>query len=62
MVALTSGEKKRFLEALKTDEEFRLAVAGLIGLSEILQELHRIHEDIRKLWEKSWSTISVLRK
>jgi len=62
MVALTSGEKKRFLEALKTDEEFRLAVAGLIGLSEILQELHRIHKDIRKLWEKSWSTISVLRK
>ena len=49
MVALTSEEKKRFLEALKTDEEFRLAVAGLIGLGKILQELRRIHEDIRKL-------------
>ncbi len=53
MTALTSEEKKRFLEALKTDEEFRLAVAGLLGLGEILEELRRIHEDIRRLWLKS---------
>ncbi len=53
MASLSVDEKKRFLKALEEDEEFRYAVAGKLGLSEILQELKRIHEDIRKLWLKS---------
>jgi hypothetical protein len=28
---LSPEEKRRFLKALETDEEFRLAVAGLLG-------------------------------
>jgi len=38
-VSLSAEEKQRFLRALEEDEEFRLAVAGLIGLREILEEL-----------------------
>ena len=38
-VSLSEEEKRRFLRALEEDEEFRLAVAGLIGLREILEEL-----------------------
>ncbi len=41
------------LELIKTDEEFRLTIAGAIGLQNILEELRRIHEDIRRLWLKS---------
>jgi len=36
--------KKTFLDLLKKDEEFRLAVAGLIGLEAILNELKKLHE------------------
>ncbi|BES81695.1 hypothetical protein [Pyrodictium abyssi] len=43
--------KQRFLELLKRDEEFRLAVAGLIGLREILEELRRLREDSNKRFE-----------
>jgi len=45
--------KKRILELLKTDEEFRYAIAGLIGLKDVLDELRKLREDIRKLYEKS---------
>ena len=45
--------KKRILELLKTDEEFRYAVAGLIGLKDVLDELRKLREDIGKLYEKS---------
>jgi hypothetical protein len=47
------------LRLLKEDEEFRYAVAGLIGLEEILkrldrneQELVRLREDMAKMFEK----------
>jgi hypothetical protein len=30
-----SPEEKKFLESLKKDEEFRYAVAGILGYSEI---------------------------
>jgi hypothetical protein len=50
--------KSRILRMLKEDEEFRYAVAGLIGLEEILkrldrneQELVRLREDMVKLRE-----------
>ncbi len=45
--------KAKILELLEKDEEFRYAVAGKIGLLEILKRLDRIEEEIRKLWEKS---------
>jgi len=38
---------------LKRDEEFRLAVAGLLGYREILDELRRLREDFNKLYQKS---------
>ena len=40
----TSKLKKRFLELLKTDEEFRYTVAGYIGLGEILETLKELRE------------------
>jgi hypothetical protein len=39
--------KWEFLELLKSDEEFRLAVAGLLGLDTILSELKRLREDFQ---------------
>ncbi|MGC8666443.1 MAG: hypothetical protein ACP5UK_07160, partial [Conexivisphaera sp.] len=52
MSSLSSEEKRRFLRALKEDEEFRYTVAGYLGLSEILERLDRHEEAIRKLWEE----------
>ena len=43
--------KSRILRLLKEDEEFRYAVAGLIGLEEILRRLDRNEEEIAKLRE-----------
>jgi len=50
-VALTPEEKRRFLKALEEDKEFKMAVAGAIGLGEILEELKRLREDFEK-WIK----------
>ena len=49
--------KKRFLELLKSDEEFRLAVAGLLGLDTVISELKKLREDFQvfvKEQEKRW--------
>jgi hypothetical protein len=49
--------KREFLELLKSDEEFRLAVAGLLGFETLLNELKRLREDFQafvKLEEKRW--------
>ncbi|MCL7394392.1 MAG: hypothetical protein LZ169_06190, partial [Thaumarchaeota archaeon] len=50
--------KSRILKLLREDEEFRYAVAGLLGLEEILKrldrheaELVRLREDMNKLRE-----------
>ena len=43
--------KQRFLKLLKEDEEFRYAVAGLLGLEEILKRLDRHEEQLIKLRE-----------
>ena len=57
--------KREFLELLEKDREFRYAVAGYLGLSELLErmdkawaatvklwrEVRRMREDQRKLWE-----------
>ncbi len=61
---MSPEEKRRFLKALETDEEFRLAVAGLLGLGEILQELRdlrrrmdryiRLSERRWREWRETW--------
>ncbi|MEM2290452.1 MAG: DUF3782 domain-containing protein [Candidatus Korarchaeum sp.] len=43
--------KQRFLKLLREDEEFRYAVAGLLGLEEILKRLDRHEEQLVKLRE-----------
>jgi hypothetical protein len=40
--------KKRLLKLLKEDEEFRLAVAGLLGLEETLKALKSLQEQVAK--------------
>jgi lipase chaperone LimK len=47
--SLSAEEKKRILKALEEDEEFRYAVAGLIGISEILKRLDKLANQ-EKLW------------
>jgi len=48
--ALSKEEKRRVLKALEEDEEFRYAVAGLIGVSETLKRLDRLEANQEKLW------------
>jgi len=43
--------KKMFLRLLREDEEFRLAVAGLIGFEELLKRFERHEEELRRVWE-----------
>jgi len=43
--------KSRILRLLKEDEEFRYAVAGLIGLEEILRRLDRNEQEMARLRE-----------
>ena len=38
--------KAKLLELLRTDEEFRLAVAGLIGLDEVLKAIRSLQEQV----------------
>jgi len=57
--------KRQFLELLDKDLEFRYAVAGYLGLSEILKRLDDLSEEQVKLREeqtKIWREISGLRK
>ncbi len=53
--------KEEFLRLLKEDEEFRLAVAGFLGLDTVLSELKKLREDFlsfmreqEKRWEENW--------
>ena len=68
--------KKRLLELLKEDEEFRLTVAGLLGYGELLQKMKESLQELAKLREdmimgfkrhdeefaKVWAEISKLRE
>lgn len=64
--------RKRFLELLDKDLEFRYAVAGYLGISETLRHLDRIAEEQRKIWEeiarikaeqgRIWEEIAALRE
>jgi len=44
--------KRQLLELLEKDLEFRYAVAGYLGLSEVLKRLDSIEEGIKRLWEE----------
>ncbi|UNQ73663.1 hypothetical protein [Infirmifilum sp. NZ] len=60
-----SDLKKEFLRLLDTDEEFRYAVAGYLGYSEILNELKALREEQRRIWEsieKLWNEVRALRE
>jgi len=60
-----SDLKKEFLRLLETDEEFRYAVAGYLGYSEILNELKALREEQRRIWvniEKLWQEVKNLRE
>jgi len=69
---LSKEEKERILRTLEVDTEFRYAVAGLIGLSEVLKRLDRHEEQLVKIWErlakideeiaKIWGEIAKLRE
>lgn len=57
--------KKEFLELLDKDLEFRYAVAGYLGLSEILKRLDALMEEQTRLAEeqaKTWEEIKSLRE
>ncbi len=64
--------KRLFLELLDKDEEFRYAVAGRIGLSEILKRLDKLEENQVRLWENQnklwegqnrlWEEVRLLRE
>jgi len=52
--------RRELLRLLREDEEFRLAVAGLLGLDEVLRELKKLREDFNnfvkeqaKRWEEN---------
>ncbi|ADM27399.1 Protein of unknown function DUF1626 [Ignisphaera aggregans DSM 17230] len=54
---LTEEERQRILKTLEKDTEFRLAIAGLLGLREILEELRKLREDFNRFvveQEKRW--------
>ncbi|MCX8205420.1 MAG: hypothetical protein N3H31_07220 [Candidatus Nezhaarchaeota archaeon] len=56
--------KKEFIELLDKDLEFRYAVAGYLGLSEVLKRLDSLAEEQVKLREevaKIWGEIAALR-
>jgi len=54
--------KSEILRLLKEDEEFRYAVAGLIGLEEVLKRLDRHEEQLAKLREDMNRSFELLRR
>ncbi|MEM2729373.1 MAG: hypothetical protein QXL56_03105, partial [Candidatus Korarchaeum sp.] len=68
--------KRKFLDLLREDEEFRFAVAGYLGLDETLRSLRLVQEELAKLREdmtagfrrhdeelaKLWSELAKLRE
>jgi len=61
MAVDTAELKRELLRMLREDEEFRLAVAGLLGLDTVISELRKLREDFNRLveledrrWEENW--------
>jgi hypothetical protein len=68
-VASDAEFKQRILELLKSDEEFRLAVAGLLGLDTIISELKKLREDFltfvklqERWWEETYKRFEAIEK
>jgi len=69
---VSSDLKRQFLKLLEEDEEFRYAVAGRLGILEVLKRLDAIAEEqkninkrIEKIWEeidKIWKEIKNTKK
>ena len=49
---MASKLKKEFIELLEKDKEFRYSVAGLIGYSEVLEEIKKLREDFSRRFEE----------
>ena len=63
---LELGElKSKLLELLEVDVEFRYAVAGRLGILEVLKRLDRIEASLDKLWDsvnRLWEEVKGLRE
>jgi len=59
---LTKEERERILKTLEVDMEFRYAVAGLIGLDEILKRLDRHEEELKRFREDFNRAIQLFEK
>jgi hypothetical protein len=62
---MSTDLKNEFLRLLEKDIEFRYAVAGYLGLSEIIKKLDWLIEEQRKIWEEVkhiWEEIKSLRE
>ncbi len=51
-LTLSTDEKHRILEAIEKDREFRYALMGLLGLSELLERFAQLEERFARLEEK----------
>jgi len=64
-VASRAELKRELLELLEVDEEFRYAVAGKLGLLELLRRLDKLEQGQERLWrsvEKLWEEVRALRE
>ena len=52
VIVLSGEEKERLLRALEEDREFRYAVMGLLGFTEILNRITRLEEGYQRLEER----------
>ncbi|QOJ79068.1 hypothetical protein IG193_00960 [Infirmifilum lucidum] len=60
---MSSSLKKKMLELLEKDVEFRYAVAGYLGVLEVLKRLDSLGEEQAKTWEnlnKIWENLNKL--
>jgi uncharacterized protein YoxC len=65
MTSLSTDLRREFIKLLESDVEFRYAVAGYLGLSEILRSIERLWEEVRTLREgqnKLWEEVKGLRE
>jgi hypothetical protein len=65
MARASSRLRKEMLDLLEKDLEFRYAVAGYLGISEMLKRLDSLEENMTKLWEnqnKLWEEVKSLRE
>ncbi len=51
-MALSAEDKRRIIEALEEDKEFRYALMGLLGFKEILDRISRLEERYQKIDER----------